>query len=428
MIRLILVFLTISHSYALNNGLAMTPPMGWLTWERLRCITDCEKYPNECISESLIKRTADLMVSEGYLDAGYEYLGIDDCWLEKTRDDKGRLVPDRKRFPNGMKAIADYIHSKGLKFGMYEDYGNLTCAGYPGVLGNEKIDINTFVEWEIDYLKLDGCYIDPIQMDKGYPDFGKLLNATGRSILYSCSWPAYQEEKKILPNYASIAEHCNLGRNYDDIEDSWASLTKIMAWFGDNQDRLAQHAGPGHWNDPDMLLIGNFGLSVDQAKVQMAVWAILAAPLLISTDLATIRPEFKQILLNRDIIAVNQDKLGKQGLRVGKKMGSGSRSKLEIWKRELYDGSFAMAFVSYRDDGIPYAAKFTYYDMQLPQSEFEVQDLYKEEEIRSWDGTSDFEVRINPSGVKFYKFISKKSMSEIWDITVKMMVKNQVCN
>ncbi|XP_049700732.2 alpha-N-acetylgalactosaminidase [Helicoverpa armigera] len=415
MLVTLLLLVGVSSTLALDNGLALTPPMGWLTWERFRCITDCKKYPNECISENLIKRTADIMVSEGYLDAGYEYLGIDDCWLEKKRGPDGRMVPDKERFPSGMKALADYIHSKGLKFGMYEDYGNLTCAGYPGVLGNERLDIETFVEWEIDYLKLDGCYIQPENMDAGYPAFGQMLNETGRSILYSCSWPAYQEDAKMLPDYASIAQHCNMWRNWDDIEDSWASMTKIMNWFGDNQDRLAKHAGPGHWNDPDMLLIGNFGLTIDQARVQMAVWSILAAPLLMSVDLATIRPEFKEILLNKDVIAVNQDPLGKQGLRVWKKTERGARSRLEVWRRELQGDAQALAFVSQRDDGIPYAANFTSSEMNVQDGLYEVHDLYKDEGVRHWNSNEDFEVRINPSGVKFYKFIRKPSS----DVVVK---------
>lgn len=422
-------------SSTLDNGLALTPPMGWLTWERFRCTTDCKKFPNDCISESLIKRTADAMISDGYLEAGYEYLGIDDCWLEKKRDPDGKLVPDNERFPNGMKAIADYIHSKGLKFGMYQDYGNLTCAGYPGVLGYEELDIQTFVDWEIDYLKLDGCYIDPHAMDEGYPNFGKMLNATGRPILYSCSWPAYQEPNKILPNYKSIAEHCNMWRNWDDIEDSWASLKGVIDWFGDNQDRLLEHAGPGHWNDPDMLLIGNFGLSIDQARVQMAVWAILAAPLLISTDLNTIRPEFKEILLNKDIIAVNQDQLGRQGKRVWKKEGRAERSGLEIWQRELHDGSTAVAFVSSRVDGVPYAAKFPTYDLHLPETDtdYKILDLYHEEDVKTWNSLQDFEVRINPTGVKFYKFVPlQKSSPPIQqtpdDLTVKLIVNNEFKN
>ncbi|XP_048483935.1 alpha-N-acetylgalactosaminidase [Plutella xylostella] len=391
---------------ALNNGLALTPPMGWLTWERYRCITDCKKYPDECISEALIKRTADLMVSEGYLAAGYDYLGIDDCWLEKERGPDGRLVPDRERFPNGMKAVGDYIHSKGLKFGLYEDYGNLTCAGYPGVLGNEQLDIDTFVEWGVDYIKLDGCYVDEAQMDEGYPAYGKMLNQTGRPILYSCSWPAYQEDynvkKKYIftPDYESISRHCNLWRNWGDIDDSWSSMKEIMTWFGDNQDRFAHFAGPGNWNDPDMLLIGNFGLSVDQARVQMAVWSVLAAPLLMSTDLANMRDEFKEILLNKDIIAVNQDPMGKQGLRVFKN----NQTKISVWNRQLHDGSNVLAFVSEREDGSPRSYSFSFSQMQLPQNSYRVQDLYHLEDDRILKSMEDFEVRINPTGCKYYKF------------------------
>lgn len=412
---------------SLDNGLAQTPPMGWLTWERFRCITDCDKYPDECISENLITRTADLLVKEGYLDAGYEYLGIDDCWLEKERGEDGRMQPHKKQFPNGMKYIADYIHGLGLKFGMYQDYGNFTCAGYPGVYGNEQIDIDTFVEWEIDYLKLDGCYMDPLQMDEGYPAFGKMLNDTGRQILYSCSWPAYQEPENIKANYSSIAEHCNLWRNWDDIEDSWRSMAGIMDWFGDNQDRLAPYAGPGHWNDPDMLIIGNFGLSIDQARVQMAVWSILAAPLLISTDLATIRPEFKEILLNKEIIAIDQDPMGKQGLRVFKNTEKGMRSKLEVWTRELFDGSYAVAFVNQRDDGTPYPANFTFDEMNIPNQAYTVTDLYRDELDKSLNSDEDFEVRINPTGVKYYKFIPKKSNNEEVK-SVNLIVNNDIMN
>ncbi|CAH0713184.1 unnamed protein product, partial [Brenthis ino] len=384
---------------ALNNGLALTPPMGWLTWQRFRCITDCQKYPDECISENLIKRTADIMLREGYLDAGYNYVGIDDCWLEKDRDENGRLVPDRERFPNGMKAVADYLHERGFKFALYQDYGNKTCAGYPGVLGHEDTDVKTFTDWDVDYIKLDGCYVNVTKMDSGYPYFGRLMNETGRPMVYSCSWPAYQDK----PDYSSIAKHCNLWRNWDDIDDSWSSLTKIMTWFAEHQDDFVQYAGPGNWNDPDMLIIGNYGLSLDQAKVQMAVWSILAAPLLMSVDLAKIRQEYKDILLNKEIIAIDQDSLAKQGLRVWNK------SKCEIWTRELSDESYAIAFVSRRDDGAPYSLKVSFEDMKIPMQSYKIQDLYKEEEERSFGPEGDFETRINPSGVKFYKFITQKS-------------------
>uniref|UniRef100_T1GT70 Alpha-galactosidase n=1 Tax=Megaselia scalaris TaxID=36166 RepID=T1GT70_MEGSC len=289
MLRQLLLLLAvsfISYSSALDNGLALTPPMGFMSWQRFRCITDCDSRPDECISENLFKNIADKIVEEGYKDVGYEYVIIDDCWLEFDRDNEtNKLVPDKKRFPNGMKAVADYIHSKGLKFGLYEDYGTKTCAGYPGVIDHMQLDAQTFAEWEVDYVKLDGCYANYETMDKGYSEFGNLLNQTGRPMIYSCSWPVYQEYQGMIPNYDLLKRFCNLWRNWGDIDDSYQSLREIMDYFAKNQDRIQPHAGPGHWNDPDMLLLGNYGLSYDQSKTQMAIWAILAAPLLMSTDL-----------------------------------------------------------------------------------------------------------------------------------------------
>ncbi|XP_057661411.1 alpha-N-acetylgalactosaminidase-like isoform X2 [Diorhabda carinulata] len=236
----------------LDNGLARTPPMGWMQWERFRCLTDCDNYPDECISDKLFRAMADHMLSDGYLDAGYEYVIIDDCWFSHKRDSEGRLQPDSDRFPYGIKSLADYIHSKGLKFGIYADYGIFTCAGYPGSLNHLEIDANTFADWGVDYLKFDGCYSDYITIDKGYIEMGKYLNATDRPIVYSCSWPAYQESNDMESNYTALAQTCNLWRNWDDIDDSWESVSEIISWFSTNQDRLAPFSGPGHWNDPDM--------------------------------------------------------------------------------------------------------------------------------------------------------------------------------
>lgn len=161
------------------------------------------------------------MVSRGYLSVGYEYIIVDDCWLSKSRDPiTGKLLPDPERFPSGIKLLADYVHSKGLKFGIYEDYGTLTCGGYPGSIDHLELDAQTFAEWGVDYVKLDGCYADIKQMDTGYPQMGEFLNKTNRPMVYSCSWPAYQEGT-IQPNYEKIAKYCNLWRNYDDIQDSF---------------------------------------------------------------------------------------------------------------------------------------------------------------------------------------------------------------
>ncbi|XP_075234701.1 alpha-N-acetylgalactosaminidase-like isoform X2 [Lycorma delicatula] len=378
----------------LDNGVALTPPMGWMSWERYRCNVDCNEYPDECISERLFHRMADLLVSEGYAEKGYKYVIMDDCWLSHERDKNGRLQPDPDRFPNGIKALSDYIHSKNLYFGIYEDYGNFTCAGYPGILGHMKTDAQLFKEWEVDYVKLDGCYSNISQMDKGYPEFGRHLNETGRKIVYSCSWPAYQEDVDILPDYEKIAENCNLWRNYDDIQDSYDSVVSIVQHFGKMQDIYAPVAGPGHWNDPDMLIIGNFGLSYEQSKMQMAMWAILAAPLIMSNDLENIRPEYKEILLNEDVIKINQDKLGIQGRRIfencknkylpvlgvslfwNQMISSGvmrcqsGNKNIEIWTRPITPVSetyfsYAIAFVSYRTDGTPFPFSVSLSDLGL---------------------------------------------------------------
>ncbi|KAK3914539.1 Alpha-N-acetylgalactosaminidase [Frankliniella fusca] len=384
---------------ALENGLARTPPMGWLAWERFRCNTDCKNDPDNCISERLFRTMADLVVSEGYADVGYEYINVDDCWLEKERSFSGQLVADRQRFPSGMRSLADYVHAKGLKFGIYEDFGNYTCAGYPGVLGYLQLDAQTFAEWDVDYVKLDGCYAHPSEMDRGYPEFGYHLNRTGRPMIYSCSWPVYQIYAGMQPNFSSIVEHCNLWRNYDDIQDSWKSLETIIDYYGDNQDVIIPNAGPGHWNDPDMLIIGNFGLSYEQSKTQMALWAILAAPLLMSVDLRTIRPEYKAILQNKKIIAVDQDPLGIQGRRIYKHSG------IEIWARPIsptYQNyfSYALAFVNRRVDGTPSDIAVTLQELGLYNpGGYAVEDLYEDVSYGVLTPQTKIKVKVNPSGV-----------------------------
>ena len=345
----ILIFLAyfIIKSNGLENGLARTPPMGWLTWERYRCIIDCDQDPENCISEHLIKVMADRMVEDGYLELGYEYIILDDCWLEKKRDSNNRLQPDKKRFPSGIRSLADYVHSKGLKFGIYEDYGTQTCGGYPGVIDNLELDANTFAEWTVDYVKLDGCYADVKSMDYGYPQFGIYLNKTNRPMVYSCSWPAYQVDSKMEPNYKLIAQYCNLWRNYDDIDDTFDSVYSITEWYASQQETLASVHAPGSFNDPDMLIIGNFGLSYGQSKAQMALWSILAAPLIMSVDLRTIKPEYSDILKNKNLIAINQDKLGIMGKRITK------LNSVEVWSKQLSKDIVAFVFLNKEPYGTP---------------------------------------------------------------------------
>ncbi|XP_070818234.1 alpha-galactosidase A [Chaetodon trifascialis] len=331
---------------ALDNGLALTPTMGWLHWERFMCNLDCDKDPNNCISERLYMQMADVMAKEGWKEAGYEYVCIDDCWPSHQRDAQGRLQADPKRFPGGIKNLADYVHSKGLKLGIYADVGKYTCAGYPGSLGYYETDAQTFADWNVDLLKFDGCYMDWTLLGEGYMNMSKALNKTGRSILYSCEWPLYEWPFQ-QPDYAAIRETCNHWRNFADVYDSWSSVKSILDWTASHQDIIVPSAGPGGWNDPDMLVIGNFGLSHDQQESQMALWAIMAAPLLMSNDLRDICPRSKELLQNRHIIAISQDSLGKQGYRTAKV------DSFEVWERPLSDNRLAIAVLNKQEIGGP---------------------------------------------------------------------------
>ncbi|XP_078378504.1 alpha-N-acetylgalactosaminidase-like [Oculina patagonica] len=378
---------------SLNNGLARTPPMGWMDWERYRCNIDCTNDPENCIGEKLITEMADRMAEDGFRDAGYKYVSIDDCWMSHNRTSDGQLQPDPARFPSGMKALGEYIHSKGLKFGIYADYGTKTCAGYPGTIDHIQQDMDTFAAWGVDYLKLDGCYSDPDKMDTGYPVVTKALNKTGRPIVFSCSWPAYQSSKR-TPNYTWIAENCNLWRNYGDIQDSWQSVTSIIKWYGDHQDEMIPVAGPGNWNDPDMLIIGDFSLSFEQSKAQFAIWSIMASPLIMSTDLRKISPWAKTILQNSEVIAVNQDKLGKMGRRV---LLNGNR---EIWARPLADGSVAVVLFSH-SQSLPESIEASFKLVGLTAPHAVARDLFEHKDLGIF--SQSFSAFVNPSGVVMVK-------------------------
>nr|XP_020664052.1 alpha-N-acetylgalactosaminidase-like isoform X1 [Pogona vitticeps] len=333
---------------SLNNGLLRTPPMGWVPWERFRCNTDCKNDPDNCISERLIKSMADRLAGDGWKRLGYEYVNLDDCWEAPKRDAQGRLQPDPERFPSGIKALADYVHSKGLKFGIYSDLGSATCEHYPGTpLEALDTDARTFAEWGVDLLKLDGCFSNSSTKAIGYPKMSLSLNKTGRPIAFSCSWPAYEGGLPPKVNYTLLGKTCNLWRNYLDIQDSWARLFRIIEWYGDHQDVLQPAAGPGGWNDPDTLIIGDFGLSHEQSKVQVALWAILAAPFFMSCNLRTISEEAKDLLQNPLLIYINQDSLGIQGRRITKS------HYFEVWKRPLVDGQYAVAIMNNGTDGMP---------------------------------------------------------------------------
>jgi alpha-galactosidase len=315
-------------AYALDNGLATTPPMGFNDWNAFQCN----------VSEQLIKDTADLFVSSGLKAAGYQYVNIDDCWMTHDRDPQtGRLIPDPAKFPDGIKGTADYVHSKGLKLGIYEDAGTATCAGYPGSLGHEDLDAQTFADWTVDYLKYDNCNnagsTTTEQYIARYSAMRDALAKTGRQIVYSiCEWG-------VNTPWTWAPAVGNLWRTTGDISDNWASLKSII-----NQNlNLYPFAKPGAWNDPDMLEIGNGGMTDTEYRTHFAVWAMLAAPLLIGSDLRKATPATMQILTNTDIIAIDQDPLGKQAKPIVNSNG------LIAFARPLAGGDAAVALYNSTD-------------------------------------------------------------------------------
>ena len=388
----------------LDNGLAHTPPMGWLSWERFGCNTNCKDFPDSCISEKLYTDMADMLVEHGLDKLGYTYVNIDDCWSEKTRGSSGELIEDRSRFPKGMMWLSNYIHSKGLHFGMYTDIGTLTCGGYPGLDGGYlKSDITQFAEWKIDSLKVDGCYADISRMGHNYAVLSDVLNATNRPILYSCSWPAYQSDHCENPKDMYVLKsNCNLWRNFDDIEDSWASAKSIVQFWSRNSpsDLMVGAAGPGHWNDPDMLLVGNPGLSLSEQRAQFALWAIFAAPLYISADLRTISKDSLSILKNEEVISINQDPLGKQGYVLS------DEGPYRVWVRPLSQGRLAVLFENKLT--IFERIRFHFHVTQLGWSRdcyFSVRDVHTHTDVViNQHGGEVFVVDVDESSVEMFVF------------------------
>jgi len=406
---------------ALDNGLARTPPMGWMTWERFRCATDCTVDPENCLDEGLIKQHVDILAQPEWRSAGYKRVNIDDCWSSMERTSDGKLTANATRFPSGMKALADYAHRQGVGLGTYNDLGTKTCGGYPGECKDEEctipgymaVDMRTYADWGIDGLKMDGCNsIHSYEvLDPAYIFIGEQLNRTGRPFLYSCSWPDYIRSAQLTVNYSKTAEHCNLWRMYDDIQDSWGSVTDIIDWVGDNAPKgspMQRVAGPGGWNDPDMLIIGNYALSVDQARTQMALWCIMAAPLLMGNDLRNLDSKMKEILLNAEVIAVNQDALGVQGWRVGQSKDFCHEH--DVWMKPLSGGDVAVALWFRSFCGTHEQVSFTWGDVELDADQpMAVRDLFDRKSLGTFTGT--FTAFVNPHGIRMLRLSAGSSVS-----------------
>ena len=286
------MFLLLSPVFGLNNGLGLTPQMGWNSWNHFACN----------VNETIVQGAANSLKTSGLAALGYTYVNIDDCWAEKERNSEGLLVPDPIKFPNGINGLATYVHGLGLKLGIYSDAGLTTCQGYPGSLHHEVSDASQFAEWGVDYLKYDNCDNTGLPALQRYPPMRDALNATGHPIFYSiCNW-GQEAPWKWGPTTG------NSWRTTQDIKDVWSSM---LINFYDNA-KHASSAGPGAWNDPDMLEVGNGGMSFQEYKSHFSLWSIVKAPLIIGCDLQTMDANTLSILSNADVIAINQDPLGKQ--------------------------------------------------------------------------------------------------------------------
>jgi alpha-galactosidase len=311
------------------EGLALTPPMGWNTWNT---------FAGNC-SDALVRETAEAMIANGMRDAGYVYIVIDDCWAEKERDANGQLVADPVKFPNGMKAVGDYLHSKGFKFGMYGCAGKTTCGGYPGGRGHEFQDARQYASWGVDYFKYDWCDHGTANGPESYRIMSDALKAAGRPIIFSlCEWGENQPWLWAAPvghlwRTTGDIGSCYTGNGGVKWEHGWKDLLDL-------QVGLQGYAGPGHWNDPDMLEVGTKGLTLPESRAHFSFWCLLAAPLIAGNDVRHMTPEVTAILTNKNVIAIDQDPAGHEGFRYKVEKDK------EIWAKQLDGGQWAVCVLN----------------------------------------------------------------------------------
>jgi len=369
---------TTSGRSLLQSGLAQTPPLGWNSWNHYGCH----------INEDVIRATADALVSTGLSKLGYQYVNIDDCWAELNRDSNGRLVASASKFPSGIKALADYVHSKGLKLGIYSDAGYYTCQKQPGSLGHEQVDADTFAYWGVDYLKYDNCYNDGSKPENRYPKMRDALLNTRRPIFYSlCEWG--------LDVPATWARQIGSSwRTTDDIEDKWESMISRA----DQNNEFAQYAGPGGWNDPDMLEVGNGNMTPEEYGSHFSIWALMKAPLLIGCDVTSMDKKTYGILSNSEVIAVNQDPLGVQGKKVNK-LGD-----LEVWAGPLSNNRIAVVLLNRSNSRTIITAKWE--DIGLnPSAVVRVRNLWRHRELEA-NHQGSLTASVKPHGCKMYVLTS----------------------
>ncbi len=353
------ILLMVGSAKAKGSGLATTPPMGWNTWYAFGCH----------VTEADVKVAVDAMASNGMKAAGYEYVNLDDCWQGK-RDAKG-YIHSNGRFPD-MKGLGDYIHSHGFKFGIYSSPGPKTCGGYPGSYGYEERDAETYAQWGVDFLKYDWCsareVYKPSQIEAAYEKMERAILRTGRPMIYSLCEYGMEAPWIWGPKIGA-----NLWRTTGDVSNKIGfEEYERMMFVGFGQDGLQQYAGPSHWNDPDFLQIGNRGLNLNEARTQMTLWCLLAAPLFSSTDLAKLTPAQLAILTNPEVIEVDQDREGIQGHRVSQ-LGP-----VQVWVKPLSDGRMAVGLINSGESPLPASVNFSKIGFSHP---VHVRDLWERKNL-----------------------------------------------
>jgi alpha-galactosidase len=364
-ILLLFVMTPILHVHAADFPAASTPPMGWNSWNHFACK----------ITAADVRSAADAIASNGMKDAGYLYVNIDDCW-EGARDGKGKIQANDKF--GDMKALVDYVHGKGLKIGIYSSPGPKTCAGYEGSYNHEQQDAQQYADWGFDYLKYDWCSAEKVyrrdQMTDVYKKMHDALIRTGRPIVFSLCQYGYG---RVWTWGATVGG--NLWRTTEDINDHYDRMSVI----GFDQDGLEPFAGPGHWNDPDMLEVGNGGMSHDEYVTHMSLWVLLAAPLLAGNDLSKMTPDTLSILTNREVVAIDQDAKGIQGRRIAQE------GPLELWAKPLADGSTAVGLFNRGESTNPVTLNFESIGVH---GSAQVKDLWNHSDLGSFRGKYTVEI------------------------------------
>lgn len=388
----------------LDNGLGINPLFGWTTGDRYNCLTDCTSYPEDCISEHLIRTMADMLTLSSFARSGYRYLVVGDCWMDHQRDPKGRLRADIHRFPSGMPALVSYLHKKKLKLGLHVDLGNSTCGGFPGSQGRYDLDAQTLADWGVDMVTAGACGIyEYTDINKAYPEFGISLNRTNVPIIYDCDWPVILDKKGGgRADFQKVSDTCNYFRVVPKTVRSTESLTKVLTDYAGFSYIFKDLIGPGSYIDFNQLTLGGSILSIEQETFQVAFWAIIKSPMLVSSDLTALRGASKRLLLNPELISLTNDDLGSVATRKLK------MDMISLWTKEIRpEGSWMLAIFNTNIVGLPSQTSFQLNTVGVTGAgRYNVTEVFTGDYYGVFKPWNYFNCQVEPSSALLFKFIA----------------------